>query len=212
MGSLGDCLGLDAVPYLDRVDSVWQDHCSQMLLTRQIFLYLDRTHVLQLSSSATPVKSIFDMGLALFRTHLAERPQVGGGGSGGGRGRWRLGDWQGLVGELRAARWGLSSRRGLRPTATQVQVAGARAAQVVDCAAVYGRERWCCWWPCQHAVRPPAAQIKERTVEGLLELVQRERCGEGVNRALLQRLLRMLSSLGIYTDAFHEPFMKVWLG
>ncbi|PNW75189.1 hypothetical protein CHLRE_12g516500v5 [Chlamydomonas reinhardtii] len=125
VGSLGDCLGLDAVPYLDRVDSVWQDHCSQMLLTRQIFLYLDRTHVLQLSSSATPVKSIFDMGLALFRTHLAERPQ-----------------------------------------------------------------------------------IKERTVEGLLELVQRERCGEGVNRALLQRLLRMLSSLGIYTDAFHEPFMK----
>ncbi|KAG2445601.1 hypothetical protein HXX76_000212 [Chlamydomonas incerta] len=125
VSSLGDCLGLDAVPYLDRVDGVWQDHCSQMLLTRQIFLYLDRTHVLQLSSSATPVKSIFDMGLALFRTHLAERPQ-----------------------------------------------------------------------------------IKERTVEGLLELIQRERCGEAVNRALLQRLLRMLSSLGIYTDAFHEPFMK----
>ncbi|PNH08922.1 Cullin-4 [Tetrabaena socialis] len=125
VASLADCLSLEAVPFLDRMDAVWQDHCSQMLMIRQIFLYLDRTHVLQLSSSSTPVKSIFDMGLALFRAHLAARPE-----------------------------------------------------------------------------------IKLRTVEGLLELVERERCGEAVNRVLVKGLLRMLSSLGIYADAFHEPFMR----
>ncbi|GLC45097.1 hypothetical protein PLESTB_001467900 [Pleodorina starrii] len=125
VSSLADCLSLESMSFLDRVDAVWQDHCSQMLMTRQIFLYLDRTHVLQLSSSATPVKSIFDMGLALFRGHLAARPE-----------------------------------------------------------------------------------IKHRTVEGLLELIERERCGEAVNRPLLKGLLRMLSSLGIYADAFHEPFMR----
>ncbi len=46
-------------------------------------------------------------------------------------------------------------------------------------------------------------------MEGLLELVGRERCGEAVNRPLLQRLLRMLSALGIYGEAFHDPFMQV---
>jgi hypothetical protein len=42
----------------------------------QVFLYLDRTHVLGLSSSTAPVKSIFELGLALFRQHLAARPEV----------------------------------------------------------------------------------------------------------------------------------------
>ncbi|GIL70584.1 hypothetical protein Vretimale_3704 [Volvox reticuliferus] len=125
VSALADSLSLEAVPFLDKVDALWQDHCSQMLMIRQIFLYLDRTHVLQLSSGATAMKSIFDMGLALFRVHLASRPE-----------------------------------------------------------------------------------IQQRTVEGLLELIERERCGEAVNRPLLKGLLRMLSSLGIYTDAFHEPFMK----
>ncbi|GFR43674.1 hypothetical protein Agub_g4782, partial [Astrephomene gubernaculifera] len=125
VGSLSDCLSLDSLPFLDRVSAVWGDHCSCMLLTRQIFLYLDRTYVLQLAGGAAPVKSIFDMGLALFRGHLATRPE-----------------------------------------------------------------------------------IKQRTVEGLLELVARERGGEAVNRALLKGLLRMMSALGIYAEAFHEPFMK----
>jgi hypothetical protein len=52
-------------------------------------------------------------------------------------------------------------------------------------------------------------QIKARTVEGLLDLVQRERRGEAVNRPLLAALLRMFASLGIYGEAFHEPFMQV---
>ncbi|KAG2482358.1 hypothetical protein HYH03_018708 [Edaphochlamys debaryana] len=76
VASLGDCLGLEAVAYLDRVDAVWRDHCAQMLLIRQIFLYLDRTHVLGLGCGAAPVKSIFDMGVAAFRQHLAARPEI----------------------------------------------------------------------------------------------------------------------------------------
>ena len=101
--------------YLDRVDAMWQDycsqvgwagwliqlpgldlgpfapcsvsdqgysaqltadctlhHCPQMLMIRQIFLYLDRTHVI----ATTATRSLFDMGLALLRKHLAQHPTV----------------------------------------------------------------------------------------------------------------------------------------
>ena len=54
------------------MNECWQDHCSQMLTIRSIFLYLDRTYVI----SDASVKSIFDMGLQLFRTHLATHPEV----------------------------------------------------------------------------------------------------------------------------------------
>ncbi len=47
MSSLCQHVALGALPFLDRLDAAWGDHCSAMLLTRQIFLYLDRTHVLQ---------------------------------------------------------------------------------------------------------------------------------------------------------------------
>ena len=43
-----------------------------MLTLRSIFLYLDRTHAI----STTGVKSLFEMGLQLFRNHLAEHPEV----------------------------------------------------------------------------------------------------------------------------------------
>jgi cullin-4 len=53
------------------VDDVWQDHCEQMLTIRSIFLYLDRSHVLQ-----TPgLQPIWEMGLALFRQQLAQQGQ-----------------------------------------------------------------------------------------------------------------------------------------
>ena len=44
-----------------------------MLTIRLIFLYLDRTYVI----TATSVRSLFDMGLHLFRKHLALHPEVG---------------------------------------------------------------------------------------------------------------------------------------
>ena len=43
-----------------------------MLTVRSIFLYLDRTYVI----STTGVKSLFEMGLHLFRLHLATHPEV----------------------------------------------------------------------------------------------------------------------------------------
>ena len=43
-----------------------------MLTIRQIFLYLDRSYVI----AASGVRSLFEMGLQLFRTHLAAHPEV----------------------------------------------------------------------------------------------------------------------------------------
>lgn len=63
---------LDPVTFLERVDAVWRDHCSQMLTLRHIFLYMDRTHVL----SSTSSRSLWDMGLQLLGKHLAEKPDV----------------------------------------------------------------------------------------------------------------------------------------
>ncbi len=59
--------GLDSAVFLGKVDDVWQDHCEQMLTIRSIFLYLDRSYVMQ-----TPtLQPIWEMGLTLFRQQLA---------------------------------------------------------------------------------------------------------------------------------------------
>jgi hypothetical protein len=60
--------------FLQHVGRAWQDYCDQLLLIRQIFLYLDRTYVL----STSGVRSLFDMGLQLFRTHLQQHPEASG--------------------------------------------------------------------------------------------------------------------------------------
>ncbi|KAG0464826.1 hypothetical protein HPP92_018990 [Vanilla planifolia] len=63
---------LDLVVFLSMVEKCWQDFCDQMLMIRGIALYLDRTHVKQ-----TPnVRSLWDMGLQLFRKHLSLSPEV----------------------------------------------------------------------------------------------------------------------------------------
>jgi cullin-4 len=54
------------------VQACWADHCQQMLTLRSIFLYLDRTHAI----TTAGVRSLFEMGLQLFRTHLAAHPEV----------------------------------------------------------------------------------------------------------------------------------------
>lgn len=58
--------------FLERVAATWDDYCSQMLLIRSIFLYLDRTYVMGLPG----LRSLFDTGLASLRKHLAEHPNV----------------------------------------------------------------------------------------------------------------------------------------
>ncbi|KAJ7544778.1 hypothetical protein O6H91_09G092800 [Diphasiastrum complanatum] len=62
----------DTVVFLSQVEKCWQDHCEQMLMIRSIALYLDRTYVIQNSN----IKSLWDMGLQLFRKHLSLCPEV----------------------------------------------------------------------------------------------------------------------------------------
>uniref|UniRef100_A0A8C1NP07 Cullin-4B n=1 Tax=Cyprinus carpio TaxID=7962 RepID=A0A8C1NP07_CYPCA len=57
---------LYSVLFLKKIDKCWQDHCRQMIMIRSIFLFLDRTYVLQ--NSMLP--SIWDMGLELFRFYI----------------------------------------------------------------------------------------------------------------------------------------------
>uniref|UniRef100_M4AXZ0 Cullin-4A n=1 Tax=Xiphophorus maculatus TaxID=8083 RepID=M4AXZ0_XIPMA len=55
-----------------RMNRCWQDHCRQTIMIRSIFLFLDRTYVLQ--NSLLP--SIWDTGLELFRTHIVSDSAV----------------------------------------------------------------------------------------------------------------------------------------
>ncbi|XP_038705858.1 cullin-4-like [Tripterygium wilfordii] len=62
----------DLMVFLSLVERCWQDLCEQILMIRGIALYLDRTYVKQ-----TPnVRSLWDMGLQLFRKHLSLSPEV----------------------------------------------------------------------------------------------------------------------------------------
>ncbi|XP_061895771.1 cullin-4B [Entelurus aequoreus] len=63
---------LDSVLFLKKIDKCWQDHCRQMIMIRGIFLFLDRTYVLQ--NSMLP--SIWDMGLELFRFYIISNLKV----------------------------------------------------------------------------------------------------------------------------------------
>uniref|UniRef100_A0AAZ3NSB5 Cullin family profile domain-containing protein n=1 Tax=Oncorhynchus tshawytscha TaxID=74940 RepID=A0AAZ3NSB5_ONCTS len=107
--------------FLKRMNRCWQDHCRQTIMIRSIFLFLDRTYVLQ--NSLLP--SIWDTGLELFRNHI-----------------------------------------------------------VSDGA------------------------VQKRTVDGILEQIERERNGETVDRSLLRSLLGMLSDLQVIGQySFEERFL-----
>jgi cullin-4 len=55
------------------VQHTWDAHCNQMTTIRSIFLYLDRTYVIQSGN----VISLWEMGLVQFRRHLEAAPEVG---------------------------------------------------------------------------------------------------------------------------------------
>nr|CAG4647689.1 EOG090X01NX [Moina brachiata] len=56
-----------------------------------------------------------------------------------------------------------------------------------------------------HIISHPLVQ--NRTVDGILLLVDKERQGDTVDRSLLKSLLRMLSDLSIYQEAFETKFL-----
>ncbi|KAH7426369.1 hypothetical protein KP509_11G098900 [Ceratopteris richardii] len=58
---------------------------------------------------------------------------------------------------------------------------------------------------CKHFEACP--DVENKTVTGLLRLIEKERMGEAVDRTLLKHLLRMLSSLGVYVESFEKPFL-----
>lgn len=63
-------------PFLAKLSSTWKQYCEQTLLTRQIFLYLDRTHIITSNNTLSDARSIYDLGLTLFRSHIAKRPDI----------------------------------------------------------------------------------------------------------------------------------------
>ena len=58
----------DYTSQLEAIGKHWDRYCAQLHLIRHIFLYLDRTYLLQRSLH----RSIFDMGLSFFRQHLED--------------------------------------------------------------------------------------------------------------------------------------------
>eukprot|EP00761_Pharyngomonas_kirbyi_P014490 gb/GECH01014520.1/.p1 GENE.gb/GECH01014520.1/~~gb/GECH01014520.1/.p1 ORF type:complete len:769 (+),score=194.98 gb/GECH01014520.1/:1-2307(+) len=62
----------DSESFLTNLKNIWEDHCEQMILIRNIFLYLDRTYVMQNSS----VRSLWDMGLEFFRKYVVLEPEI----------------------------------------------------------------------------------------------------------------------------------------
>ena len=112
---------MDRFLFLKKINETWQHHCHQMIMIRSIFLYLDRTYVLQ----NPHIFSIYDMGLELFRQYILQYTLV-----------------------------------------------------------------------------------QTRIVEGLLMLIDKERQGDTVDRTLLKSLLRMLTDLQIYDDAFEPKFLS----
>ncbi|KAA0722690.1 Cullin-4B [Triplophysa tibetana] len=112
---------LDNLTFLKKMNGCWQDHCRQTIMIRSIFLFLDRTYILQ--NALLP--SIWDTGLELFRTHI-----------------------------------------------------------VSD------------------------SGVQRRTVDGILEQIERERAGETADRSLLRSLLSMLSDLQVYKECFEKRFLS----
>ncbi|CAN8267329.1 unnamed protein product [Cochlearia groenlandica] len=62
----------DLSVFLSLVEKCWQDFCDQMLMIRSIALSLDRKYVIQHPN----VRSLWEMGLHLFRKHLSLSPEV----------------------------------------------------------------------------------------------------------------------------------------
>ncbi|EDV26146.1 uncharacterized protein TRIADDRAFT_24582 [Trichoplax adhaerens] len=63
---------MDEMAYLIKLNSLWKDHCNQMIMIRGIYLTLDRTYVMQ-----NPlVLSLWDMGLELFRKFIVSEQTV----------------------------------------------------------------------------------------------------------------------------------------
>uniref|UniRef100_A0A7S2RUN5 Cullin-4 n=1 Tax=Mucochytrium quahogii TaxID=96639 RepID=A0A7S2RUN5_9STRA len=62
----------DHAAFLSLVSETWQNHCQQMQSIRSIFLYLDRSYII----SDLNLRSLWEIGLGMFRKYLEKEPQV----------------------------------------------------------------------------------------------------------------------------------------
>lgn len=69
VAALAAQMHLLAPSFLRAVDQCWSDLCQGLLTIRSVFLYLDRSLVL----AKEGMRSLYDLGLGLFRNHLRER-------------------------------------------------------------------------------------------------------------------------------------------
>lgn len=58
--------------FLNRLNGLWLEHCQQMIMIRSVFLFLDRTFVLQNAS----IISLWDLGLEVFRDIIMNNDNV----------------------------------------------------------------------------------------------------------------------------------------
>ncbi|XP_051840192.1 cullin-4A isoform X3 [Phascolarctos cinereus] len=65
---------LDSVLFLKKINKCWQDHCRQMIMIRSIFLFLDRTYVLQNSMLPSIWNQRSRTGLDLPQQALGRNP------------------------------------------------------------------------------------------------------------------------------------------
>jgi cullin 4 len=121
---LNNSSGNTETTFIAKFEALWSSHCDQCLAIRSIFLYLDRTYVLQ-NAGSSGIRSIWDMAVVLFRDNLAAVPDV-----------------------------------------------------------------------------------QKRIVDSVLALVRGERNGESINRPLIQKVLRVFTTLGIYRNIFEYIFLE----
>ena len=63
--------GDEITSILHQTNDIWNTHCQQIRMIRDIFLYLDRTYVYQ-----TKEHSIWEMGCVIFRSEVMEDQQI----------------------------------------------------------------------------------------------------------------------------------------
>lgn len=129
----------DIDTFLKSVETIWHRHCSHMLRIRSIFLYLDRTYIVQ--------------GAAISSKHDSIHTNSGSGRSDAARSFWDMG--------LALFRKHFSTTR----------------------------------------------DIQDRTVTGVLKLVDRERDGDAIDNSMLKNLLAMFSAVGTYDVVLEKAFL-----
>ncbi|RHY81645.1 hypothetical protein DYB26_006813 [Aphanomyces astaci] len=63
---------MESAVFVERLVGIWEEYCSDLLMIRNLCLYLDRTYVIQTSN----VASIYDMGVGCFQATIQTLPPL----------------------------------------------------------------------------------------------------------------------------------------